>query len=110
MCRTLWSVSSEFQASLAKPSIRAQAVASIDVAEIGGNVSRPRAADDFAAIRSRLEELRRERFCPRAADDFVAIRARLIELRRERALSRAINARGAEAHRPLTPGSWQDGS
>jgi hypothetical protein len=28
---------------------------------IGGNVTRPRAADDFTAIRARLEELRRER-------------------------------------------------
>jgi hypothetical protein len=27
----------------------------------GGNVTRPRAADDFPAIRARLEELRRER-------------------------------------------------
>ena len=27
----------------------------------GGNVSRPRTADDFAAIRARMEELRRER-------------------------------------------------
>jgi hypothetical protein len=27
----------------------------------GGNVTRPRAADDFATIRARLEELRRER-------------------------------------------------
>ena len=32
----------------------------------GGNVTRPRAADDFPAIRARLEELRRERA---AADD-----------------------------------------
>ena len=28
--------------------------------ENGGNVTRPRAADDFAAIRARMEELRRE--------------------------------------------------
>jgi hypothetical protein len=27
----------------------------------GGNVNRPRAADDFATIRARMEELRRER-------------------------------------------------
>jgi hypothetical protein len=27
----------------------------------GGNVTRPRAADDFATIRARIEELRRER-------------------------------------------------
>ena len=33
----------------------------------GGNVTRPRAADDFAAIRARMEELRRER--ARAATD-----------------------------------------
>jgi hypothetical protein len=48
-------------------------------------VSRPRAADDFPAIRARLEELRRERARPRAADDFRTIRARMEELRRERA-------------------------
>jgi hypothetical protein len=29
--------------------------------ETGGNVTRPRAADDFATIRARMEELRRER-------------------------------------------------
>jgi hypothetical protein len=28
---------------------------------MGGNVTRPRAADDFATIRARLEELRQER-------------------------------------------------
>jgi hypothetical protein len=29
-------------------------------------VTRPRAADDFATIRARIEELRRERECPQA--------------------------------------------
>ena len=53
--------------------------------ENGGNVNRPRAADDFPRIRARIEELRRERARPRAADDFATIRARLEELRRERA-------------------------
>ena len=43
-------------------------------------MNRPRAADDFATIRARMEELRQ----PRAADDFATIRARLEELRRER--------------------------
>jgi hypothetical protein len=43
---------------------------------------RPRAADDFATIRARMEEITERR--PRAADDFAAIRARLTELRRER--------------------------
>ena len=38
-------------------------------------MTRPRAADDFATIRARMEELRRKR-APRAADDFAAIRAR----------------------------------
>ena len=47
-------------------------------------MTRPRAADDFPAIRARMEELR-ERIRPRAADDFRAIRARMGELRRERA-------------------------
>jgi hypothetical protein len=46
---------------------------------------RPRVADDFAMIRARMEELRRERARPRAADDFAMIRARMEELRRERA-------------------------
>jgi hypothetical protein len=53
--------------------------------ENGGNVTQPRAADDFPRIRARIEELRRERARPRAADDFATIRARLEELRRERA-------------------------
>jgi hypothetical protein len=60
-------------------------------------VTRPRAADDFATIRARMEELRRER-APRAADDFAAIRVRMEELRRERAQMSA--ARDA---RPLYP-------
>lgn len=47
-------------------------------------MARPRAADDFATIRARMEELRRVTR-PRAADDFAAIRARMEELRRERA-------------------------
>jgi hypothetical protein len=47
-------------------------------------VTRPRAADDFAMIRARMEELRRERARPRAADDFPMIRARMDELRRAR--------------------------
>lgn len=49
-------------------------------------MSRPRAADDFAAIRARMEELRQGRNMtrPRAADDFSAIRARMEELRRKR--------------------------
>jgi hypothetical protein len=52
----------------------------------GRNMTRPRAADDFAVIRARIDELRRERVSrSRAADDFAAIRARLEELRRERA-------------------------
>jgi hypothetical protein len=55
-----------------------------------GNVTQSRAADDFLMIRSRMEELRRERNRanvnrPRAADDFATIRARMEELRRERA-------------------------
>jgi hypothetical protein len=48
-------------------------------------VTRPRAADDFAMIRARMEELRRERARPRAADDFPSIRARIADIRRERA-------------------------
>jgi hypothetical protein len=48
-------------------------------------MTRPRAADDFAVIRARIEELRREQVTRvRAADDFGAIRARMEELRRER--------------------------
>jgi hypothetical protein len=45
----------------------------------------PRAADDFATIRARMNELRREGTArPRAADDFAAIRARIDELRQAR--------------------------
>jgi hypothetical protein len=48
-------------------------------------MSRPRVADDFAAIRARMHELQRENTTrPRAADDFATIRARIDELRRER--------------------------
>jgi hypothetical protein len=55
---------------------------------------RPRAADDFVAIRARLEELRREhKPRVRAADDFPAIRARMEELRRERAQIRQRSQR-----------------
>ena len=45
---------------------------------------RPRAADDFAAIRAQMEKLRRDVNRPRAADDFTTIRARMEELRRGR--------------------------
>jgi hypothetical protein len=64
-------------------------------------VIRTRAADDFATIRTRLEELRRV-IRPRAADDFAIIRARMEELRRERA--RVL----AEAGRPsaIGPGPY----
>jgi hypothetical protein len=31
-------------------------------------VTRPRAADDFATIRARMEELRRERECPQVTE------------------------------------------
>ena len=46
--------------------------------------TRPRAADDFATIRGRMEDLRQVTR-PRAADDFAVIRARVEELRRDRA-------------------------
>ena len=70
-------------------------------------MTRPRAADDFAVIRARLEELRRERTRPRAADDFAAIHARLQELRRERAQMRTGRARSASAPRKATAvGNW----
>jgi hypothetical protein len=35
---------------------------------MGGNMNRPRAADDFAIIRARIEELRREREAAQAAE------------------------------------------
>ena len=44
-------------------------------------MNRTRAADDFATIKARMEELLHPR---RAADDFATIRARIEELRRER--------------------------
>jgi hypothetical protein len=37
-------------------------------ADGGGNVNRPRAADDFVTIRARMEELRREREGAQAAE------------------------------------------
>jgi hypothetical protein len=43
-------------------------------------MERPRAADDYAAIRARMEELKRK---SRAADDYAAIRARMEEIKRE---------------------------
>jgi hypothetical protein len=51
-------------------------------------MTRPRAADDFEAIRERMHELRRESR-PRAADDFATIRARIEELHRERHSARS---------------------
>jgi hypothetical protein len=62
-------------------------------------VIRPRAADDFATIRARMEELRRER-APRAADDFAAIRPRMEELRRERAQMSTARDAGPLCPRP----------
>jgi hypothetical protein len=47
-------------------------------------VNRPRAADDFEAIRARMEELRRERERPHAADS---------ELKRDLAIRHARNVR-----------------
>ena len=47
-------------------------------------VSRPRATDDFATLRARMEELRRECEGTRVADNFTTIRARMEQLRRER--------------------------
>ena len=62
-------------------------------------MTRPRAADDFAVIRARMEELRRER-ATRAADDFAAIRARMEELRRERAQMSATRDARSVCPRP----------
>jgi hypothetical protein len=64
-------------------------------------MTRPRAADDFAVIRARIDELRRERLTRvRAAVDFPAIRARMEELRRERVQE---SARSATQPLPLLP-------
>jgi hypothetical protein len=71
----------------------------------GANVVRTRAADDFATIRTRLEELRHATR-PRAADDVTMIRARMEELRRERA---SINRSGAPfGDRPETVSSCRE--
>ena len=67
-------------------------------------MTRPRSADDFAVIRTRIEELRRERARPRAADDFAVIHARLQELRRERAQARIGQACNATTQ-PRAPAS-----
>ncbi len=57
-------------------------------------MTRTRAADDFATIRVRMEELRPVTR-PRAADDFATIRERVEELRRERAQVLADKHRGS---------------
>ena len=65
---------------------------------MGGNaVDRPRAADDFATIKARMEELRHR--C-RTADDFTTIRARMEELRREREGVKRIEWPVARGTRP----------
>jgi len=65
---------------------------------MGGNaVNRPRAADDFATIKARMEELRHR--C-RTADDFTTIRARMEELRREREGVKRIEWPVARGTRP----------
>ena len=63
-------------------------------------MTRPRATDDFAVIRARVEELRRERTCPRAAADFAEIHARLQELRRERERAQMRTGRTRSALAP----------
>ena len=54
-------------------------------------MNRIRAADDFAAIHARMEELRRSTR-PRAADDFAFIRQRAEQLGRERVQAPAERA------------------
>jgi hypothetical protein len=67
-------------------------------------VARPRAADDFAAIRARMQELRYVHR-PRAADDFETIHRRIEELRRERARAPTSDeARRAYGPRPYAVG------
>ena len=46
-----------------------RAPARLDQKHPGGHLTRPRAADDFPAIRARMEELRRERRARARADD-----------------------------------------
>lgn len=68
-------------------------------------MTRTRAADDFATIRARMEELRPVTR-PRAADDFATIRACMEELRRERAQVLAEKHRGSmSGPRPYSVGS-----
>jgi hypothetical protein len=68
----------------------------------GGNVTRPRAADDFVTIRARMHELRRENTArPRAADDFPTIRARIEDLRRERTGHLRHQSRGRFPRGPI---------
>lgn len=59
-------------------------------------MTRTWAADDFATIRARMEELDRGPRS-RAADDFPAIRARIEELRRERAKAFAESSRSVSS-------------
>ena len=68
-------------------------------------MDRARAADDFATIKARMEELRHR---PRAADDYATIRARMKELRRERERAQAPES-GLQSEPPLRPariGYW----
>jgi hypothetical protein len=53
----------------------------------------PRAADDYAAIRARMKELKRQ---SRAADDYAAIRARMEEIKCEHEQA----AQNSKAERP----------
>jgi hypothetical protein len=62
---------------------------------MGGNVTRPRAADDFAAIRARMEELRREREGAQAAES---------DLQQDPPMHRARTARWQPSEMDAGPG------
>jgi hypothetical protein len=68
----------------------------------GGNVTRPRAADDFATIRARIEELRRERAQAFKKDDAGGAEG---AGHAARGLFRGIEGRGRSQHEASPSGS-----
>ena len=62
---------------------------------VGGKMTRPRAADDFSAIRARMEELRRERAGAQAAES---------ELQQDQPMHRARSARCPPSEITAGPG------
>jgi hypothetical protein len=65
-------------------------------------VNRPRAADDFAAIRARMEELRREREAAQAPESKLQLDAKMRPARNAH-WSHGETSAGSGAGRPVRP-------